>query len=63
MQFWPLFGVFAAVSFVFATITVFVVNNDIDDFFGKFLGTVFWSAVIDIIFIVAWFVTRFLLGV
>lgn len=63
MQFWSLFGVFAAVSFVFATITVFVVNNNIDDFFGKFLGTVFWSVVIDIIFIVAWFVTRFLLGV
>lgn len=62
MQFWPLLGVFAAVSFVFATITVFVVNDNNDNFFGKFLGAVFWSVITDIVFIVAWFVTRFLLG-
>lgn len=62
MQFWPLLCVYAVVSFVFGTIAVFVVNVNIDNFLVKFLGAVFWSVISNIIFVVAWFVTRFLLG-
>lgn len=57
MMFWPLLGVFALFNFIFLLIVAVVGNES-----RKFTGSLLASFMIDIVFVVAWFVTRGLLS-
>jgi len=57
MMFWPLLSVLALLNFIFLLIVAVVGNES-----RKFTGSLLASFMIDIVFVIAWFVTRGLLS-